>query len=151
MWKLWCDLYWLINFYDSSTYLLHGAPIIDQVYITRKAMAQAIAQQFFGCFITMERWSDLWLCNGISTYLTGLFSKKCFGDNEYLDLIHSVNITLFALFGVLTNIFAGDARHSQVWAEHGRHCSRSVAGTSSITNHSGHGEFPKFASSTPPP
>lgn len=77
--------------FDFSTYLLHGAPIIDQVYITRKAMAQAIAQQFFGCFITMERWSDLWLCHGISTYLTGLFSKKCFGDNEYLDLIHSVN------------------------------------------------------------
>ena len=65
-------------------------------------MAQAIAQQFFGCFITMERWSDLWLCHGISTYLTGLFSKKCFGDNEYLNLIHSVNCSHFILFGVLT-------------------------------------------------
>ncbi|CAB3360242.1 Hypothetical predicted protein [Cloeon dipterum] len=71
-----------------STYLLHGPPIIDQVYLTRKAMAQAIAEQFFGCFITMERWSDLWLCHGIATYLTGLYTKKCFGDNEYLDYIH---------------------------------------------------------------
>jgi len=80
----------IYNFNFFSMYLLHGAPIVDQVYITRKAMAMAIAQQFFGCFLTMERWSDLWLCHGIATYLTGLFSKKCFGDNEYLDYIHTV-------------------------------------------------------------
>lgn len=72
-----------------STNLLHSAVIIDQVYMTRRAMAQAIAEQFFGCFISMQNWSDMWLPKGISQYLCGLYSKKCFGNNEYREWIHS--------------------------------------------------------------
>ncbi|KAL6435232.1 hypothetical protein ACFW04_005360 [Cataglyphis niger] len=72
-----------------NTNLLHSTAIIDQVYITKKAMAQAIAEQFFGCFISMHNWSDTWLPKGISTYLTGLYAKKCFGNNEYREWIQS--------------------------------------------------------------
>ncbi|XP_058805308.1 transcription initiation factor TFIID subunit 2 [Phymastichus coffea] len=72
-----------------NTNLLHSSAIIDQVYITKKAMAQAIAEQFFGCFISMQNWSDTWLPKGISTYLTGLYAKKCFGNNEYRQWIQS--------------------------------------------------------------
>ncbi|KAF7989013.1 hypothetical protein HCN44_007323 [Aphidius gifuensis] len=72
-----------------NTNLLHSPAIIDQVYITKIAMAQAIAEQFFGTFISMENWSDTWLPKGISTYLTGLYAKKCFGNNEYRDWIQS--------------------------------------------------------------
>lgn len=72
-----------------NTNLLHSSPIIDQVYLTKRAMAQAIAEQFFGCFISMQNWSDTWLPKGISTYLTGLYAKKCFGNNEYRDWIQS--------------------------------------------------------------
>lgn len=72
-----------------STNLLHSPAIIDQTYITRKAMAQAIAEQFFGCFISMQHWSDTWLPKGISTYLCGLYAKKCFGNNEYREWIQS--------------------------------------------------------------
>lgn len=54
-------------------------------------MAQAIAEQFFGCFISMQNWSDTWLPKGISTYLTGLYAKKCFGNNEYREWIQSVS------------------------------------------------------------
>lgn len=50
-------------------------------------MAQAVAEQFFGCFITMQNWSDLWLAKGIAEYLSGLYAKKCFGNNEYRDWI----------------------------------------------------------------
>ncbi|XP_045542678.1 transcription initiation factor TFIID subunit 2 [Papilio machaon] len=71
-----------------STHLLHSIAIIDQIYISRKAMAQAVAEQFFGCFITMQNWSDLWLAKGIPDYLCGLYSKKCFGNNEYRYWIH---------------------------------------------------------------
>lgn len=73
-----------------STNLLHSPAIIDQTVITRKAMAQAIAEQFFGCFISMQNWSDSWLPKGIATYLCGLYSKKCFGNNEYREKIHCV-------------------------------------------------------------
>jgi len=63
--------------------LLHSARIIDQTILTRKYMAGGIAQQFFGCFIVMQSWSDAWLPKGISAFLTQLFVKKTFGNNEY--------------------------------------------------------------------
>ncbi|KAJ8933265.1 hypothetical protein NQ318_004810 [Aromia moschata] len=72
-----------------SVNLLHSAVIIDQVYLTRRAMAQAIAEQFYGCFISMQNWSDMWLNKGISQYLCGLYCKKSFGNNEYREMIQS--------------------------------------------------------------
>lgn len=66
-----------------STHLLHSIAIIDQTFTARKAMSKAIAEQFFGCFITMQNWSDTWLAKGIAEYLCGLYSKKCFGNNAY--------------------------------------------------------------------
>ncbi|CAB0001675.1 unnamed protein product [Nesidiocoris tenuis] len=53
-------------------------------------MAQAVAEQFFGCFISMQHWSDAWLPKGIASYLCGLYSKKCFGKNAYREWIHKV-------------------------------------------------------------
>nr|NVI78970.1 TBP-associated factor 2 [Cucujiformia] len=69
--------------------LLHSAVIIDQVFNSRKAMAEAIAEQFFGCFISMQNWSDMWLNKGVSQYLCGLYCKKCFGNNYYRHWIQS--------------------------------------------------------------
>ncbi|XP_060578386.1 transcription initiation factor TFIID subunit 2-like [Ruditapes philippinarum] len=66
-----------------STNLLHSARIIEQTIITRKFMASGIAHQFFGCFIVMQCWFDAWLTKGIAAYLTQLFVKKTFGNNEY--------------------------------------------------------------------
>lgn len=73
-----------------SVNLLHSAVIVDQVYITRTIMAQAIAEQFFGCFISMQNWSDMWLNKGISQYLCGLYCKKSFGNNEYRFWVQSM-------------------------------------------------------------
>ncbi|KAL5016218.1 hypothetical protein ScPMuIL_005807 [Solemya velum] len=66
-----------------STNLLHSSRVIDQTFVTRRLMATAVAQQFFGCFIAMQSWSDAWLTKGISGYLGSLFVKKTFGNNEY--------------------------------------------------------------------
>lgn len=66
-----------------STHLLHSIAIIDQTYETRTSLSIAIAEQFFGCFITSHHWSDTWLAKGIAEYMCGLYSKKCFGNNEY--------------------------------------------------------------------
>lgn len=74
-----------------SINLLYPSQIIDQVYISRKAMALAIAEQFFGCFISRQSWSDWWLTNGISMYLCGLYARKCFGLNAYREWIHNVS------------------------------------------------------------
>ncbi|XP_071743330.1 transcription initiation factor TFIID subunit 2 [Lepeophtheirus salmonis] len=72
-----------------STTLLHSTAIIDQTYLTRRIGAEAVAAQFFGCFITTERWSDIWLNKGISKYLMGLYIRKTFGNNEYRNMIHT--------------------------------------------------------------
>lgn len=72
-----------------STHLLHSIAIIDQTFISRKVMSKAIAEQFFGCFITMKNWNDVWLARGIAEYLNGFYSKKCFGNNAYRSWIRS--------------------------------------------------------------
>lgn len=66
-----------------STNLLHSIAIIDQTMISRRIMSKAIAEQFFGCFITMKNWNDVWLARGIAEYLNGFYNKKCFGNNAY--------------------------------------------------------------------
>uniref|UniRef100_A0A3Q2XJK1 Transcription initiation factor TFIID subunit 2 n=1 Tax=Hippocampus comes TaxID=109280 RepID=A0A3Q2XJK1_HIPCM len=66
-----------------STNLLHSAMIIDQTPLTRRCLAQALAQQFFGCFISRMSWADEWVLKGISGYIFGLYLKKTFGVNEY--------------------------------------------------------------------
>jgi len=71
-----------------NTAVLHPSAVIDQTYETRKLMAVAVAAQFFGCFISTEKWSDRWIKTGIPMYLMGLWVKKTFGNNEYRDLIH---------------------------------------------------------------
>lgn len=70
--------------------LLHSGVIIDQVYETRRIMAQAVAEQFFGCFISMQNWSDMWLNKGISQYLCGLYCRKSFGNNYYRAVIQKM-------------------------------------------------------------
>lgn len=72
-----------------STHLLHSIAIVDQTFETRKSLSIAIAEQFFGCFITMQNWSDTWLAKGIAEYMCGLYSKKCFGNNEYREWVQS--------------------------------------------------------------
>lgn len=52
-------------------------------------MSRAVAEQFFGCFITSRRWSDTWLAKGIAEYLCGLYSRKCFGNNHYREWIQN--------------------------------------------------------------
>jgi transcription initiation factor TFIID subunit 2 len=75
--------------FDSATLslvtvdLLHGADAIDQVYETRLCLSHALAYQWAGIHIQQKTWSDLWLVNGLGSYITGLFIKKLFGNNEY--------------------------------------------------------------------
>ncbi|KAI1287683.1 Transcription initiation factor TFIID subunit 2 [Halotydeus destructor] len=63
--------------------LLHSKHIVDQTYHTRRILSAALAQQFFGCFMTMNSYADAWLTRGISGYLGLQYHKKAFGNNEY--------------------------------------------------------------------
>nr|XP_027199421.1 transcription initiation factor TFIID subunit 2-like [Dermatophagoides pteronyssinus] len=66
-----------------SINLLHSKHIIEQAYATRKVLAQAIAEQYFGCFISMQSCPDSWLVRGIAGFLAHDYYKKAFGNNEY--------------------------------------------------------------------
>lgn len=72
-----------------STHLLHSIAVIDQTFVSRTIMSKAIAEQFFGCFITMKNWNDVWLARGIAEYLNGFYNKKCFGNNAYRAWVRS--------------------------------------------------------------
>lgn len=65
------------------TNLLHSKHIIDQTFTTRSVLSDALAAQYFGCFIEMQSWSSAWLTRGISRYLAAQYRRKAFGNNEY--------------------------------------------------------------------
>ena len=66
-----------------DTNLLHSKHIIDQTYETRRILSRSLAEQYFGCFITMNSWADAWLTKGIANFLGYQYYKKAFGNNEY--------------------------------------------------------------------
>jgi len=66
-----------------STSLLFSEEIIDQAYETRKILAQALAQQWFGIHIVPKSWPDIWIIVGLTNFVTSLFLKSIFGNNDY--------------------------------------------------------------------
>jgi len=60
----------------NSTNLLHGKKIIDQTMLTRHLLAQAVAQQFFGCFISMNCWSLLMLLINLVFFILLIISSS---------------------------------------------------------------------------
>ncbi|EFJ31790.1 hypothetical protein SELMODRAFT_408008 [Selaginella moellendorffii] len=67
-----------------SSHLLVDERVIDQAIITQIKLSQALAQQWFGVFITPETDRDVWLLEGISGFLVHLFIRKFLGNNEAL-------------------------------------------------------------------
>ncbi|KXS15137.1 Bromodomain-domain-containing protein [Gonapodya prolifera JEL478] len=66
-----------------STQFLVDDDNIDQVYETRKLLSRALAQQWFGNYIVPNSWLDIWIQVGFANFVSGLFLKKMFGNNEY--------------------------------------------------------------------
>ncbi|KAF8640825.1 hypothetical protein AX17_000474 [Amanita inopinata Kibby_2008] len=75
--------------FDSATLslitndLLFGEDAVEQALETRHALAHALAFQWVGINIQPKNWSDLWLTNGLSLYITGLYLRKLLGNNDY--------------------------------------------------------------------
>uniref|UniRef100_A0A5F8GKX7 Transcription initiation factor TFIID subunit 2 n=1 Tax=Monodelphis domestica TaxID=13616 RepID=A0A5F8GKX7_MONDO len=71
-----------------STNLLHSAMIIDETPLTRRCLAQSLAQQFFGCFISRMSWSDEWELDQIVAYelkTGGVLLHPIFGGGKEKD------------------------------------------------------------------
>ncbi|VDK88724.1 unnamed protein product [Litomosoides sigmodontis] len=67
-----------------SLTLLYHKKILDVVQITRQCLAYAVAQQFFGCFVTSTCWLDIWLVSSLARSVTGMFVERFFGFSENL-------------------------------------------------------------------
>ncbi|PON86522.1 Coatomer beta subunit [Trema orientale] len=65
-----------------SSQILFDDKIIDQTIDTRIKLAYALAQQWFGVYITPETPNDEWLLDGLAGFMTDLFIKKHLGNNE---------------------------------------------------------------------
>ncbi|KAJ7565528.1 hypothetical protein O6H91_02G064000 [Diphasiastrum complanatum] len=65
-----------------SSHLLVDERIIDQAITTRIKLAYALAQQWFGVFITPDTTNDAWLLEGLPGFLLNLYIKRHFGNNE---------------------------------------------------------------------
>uniref|UniRef100_A0A1I8BYC7 Transcription initiation factor TFIID subunit 2 n=1 Tax=Meloidogyne hapla TaxID=6305 RepID=A0A1I8BYC7_MELHA len=67
-----------------SLNILYHKKILDTVQHMRQILAKAVAQQFFGCFVTSKDFSELWLIGAISSFITGIFVERFFGTCEFL-------------------------------------------------------------------
>ncbi|KAH7306785.1 hypothetical protein KP509_22G030300 [Ceratopteris richardii] len=65
-----------------NSHLMVDERIIDQTMTTRIKLAKALAQQWFGVYIFPESPSDGWLVEGLSMFLTDVFIRRHFGNNE---------------------------------------------------------------------
>lgn len=66
-----------------SSDLLHPPTVIDQALETRQILSHCVAFQWIGINIIQKTWSDTWLINGLSLYISGLFMRRLLGNNEY--------------------------------------------------------------------
>uniref|UniRef100_A0A914Y8V0 Transcription initiation factor TFIID subunit 2 n=1 Tax=Panagrolaimus superbus TaxID=310955 RepID=A0A914Y8V0_9BILA len=66
-----------------SVDLLYHKKIIDVVQSTRKQIVNAIASQFFGCFVQPYRYRELWLVRSLARFITFLYIERSFGQCEY--------------------------------------------------------------------
>jgi transcription initiation factor TFIID subunit 2 len=67
----------------ASTDILHNDDAIESAIESRQILSHALAIQWVGINIQPKTWSDLWLVNGLASYINGLFLRKLLGNNEY--------------------------------------------------------------------
>jgi len=49
-------------------------------------LTHEVAHQWFGNYITLDNWHDIWLNEGFATYLTGLAYEKAFDTDKWWDI-----------------------------------------------------------------
>ncbi|KAI8872834.1 hypothetical protein GQ42DRAFT_118853, partial [Ramicandelaber brevisporus] len=69
-----------IILFNSS--FLHGPSAIDQIFDTRRALAVAIGEQYFGRYIVVSTSSDAWLILGLARYIACEWYRHHCGNNE---------------------------------------------------------------------
>ena len=66
-----------------SSDLLYPREVIDQAFITRPILSHALASQWMGINIIPRTYADLWLVNGLASYINSFFLRTLMGNSEY--------------------------------------------------------------------
>lgn len=74
----------------NSSALLHPSNVIDQTFKTEWILTLALCHQWFGVYISPEKWSDMWIPLGIAGYLASIVYKEHFGDSEMKFLLFTM-------------------------------------------------------------
>lgn len=78
-----CEAYTGANVSVLSSVLLHDAKVIDQVYETRRVLAECLCAQYFGVKVRAPAREDDWLLVGFQRYLSALLLRVFHGKNDY--------------------------------------------------------------------
>ncbi|QIW95833.1 hypothetical protein AMS68_001351 [Peltaster fructicola] len=66
-----------------SSRLLFGEDILEPITRNTKILMRAIADQWMGVNVIAKEATDAWVVAGIAGFMTDLFGKRLFGNNEY--------------------------------------------------------------------
>ena len=66
-----------------SSRLLFGEDILEPLNRNTKILVRAVADQWMGVNVIAKEPSDAWVIAGIAGFMTDLFGKRLFGNNEY--------------------------------------------------------------------
>jgi hypothetical protein len=59
----------------------------DPFYFSERVLAHELAHQWFGDSVSLERWQDIWLKEGMATYAEWLWQTKGQDDNALTELV----------------------------------------------------------------
>eukprot|EP00698_Gefionella_okellyi_P024393 TRINITY_DN8586_c0_g4_i1.p1 TRINITY_DN8586_c0_g4~~TRINITY_DN8586_c0_g4_i1.p1 ORF type:complete len:1042 (+),score=252.59 TRINITY_DN8586_c0_g4_i1:136-3126(+) len=66
-----------------SADLLHGPREIDQTLITRRHLAYSMAYSWVSGILTATTLADVWILHGMTNYVTDLYMRTIYGNNEH--------------------------------------------------------------------
>ncbi|GMM52748.1 Taf2 protein [Starmerella bacillaris] len=71
--------------------LLFTPKVIEPLFEDCEVLVRGVAAQWCGVSIVPQQWSDLWVTEGISLFMTNIFIRKLMGNNEYRFRIRKAN------------------------------------------------------------
>lgn len=77
------DSYAGANMSIMASHLLHDGTVIDQVFETRRLLAETLCKQYFGIKIRADAPEDNWIQVGFQKYLSALLLRVFHGKNDY--------------------------------------------------------------------